>query len=72
MPRNIPRVNAARGSLGCPAPGVERPGSVPHFYTKGDTPYYLALPAGLRGIGPALAGRLGGGGAFALSREGLK
>ena len=26
----------------------------------------------LRGIGPALAGRLGGGGAFALSREGLK
>ena len=57
MPRNIPRVNAASGS-------------VPHIYTKGDIPYYLVLPAGLRGSGPALAGRLGVGGAFALCARG--
>jgi len=59
-------------------------GSVPHIYTKGVTlcysgvmrcrhlmgMFWCASGLGLRGIGPALAGKLGGGWSFRASRWG--
>ncbi len=54
-----------------PTPLRELAGGRSHLFTQKGPLYTIAMPFnGLRGNGPALAGRLWGGGAFALCARG--